>query len=59
MNDKDSILKKSEDRIKEAVKAVEEFADKVAAPQEPVVIVPDDDTSPANLQCHPAKASAP
>ena len=47
MNDKDSILKKSEDRIKEAVKAVEEFADKVAAPQEPVVIVPDDDTSPA------------
>ena len=46
MNDKDSILKKAEDKIKEAAKAVEDFADKVAAPQEPVVIIPDDDTPP-------------
>jgi len=30
-----------EDTIKHAAKAVEDFADKVAAPQKPVVIVPD------------------
>ena len=47
MDDKDSILKKVEDTIKDAAKAVEDFADKVAAPQEPVVIVPDDDAPPA------------
>jgi hypothetical protein len=44
-NDKDSILKKVEDAIKDTAKAVEDFADKVAAPQEPVVIVPDDVSS--------------
>jgi hypothetical protein len=42
MDDKDSILKKVEDRIKGAAKAVEDFADEVAAPEEPVVIIPDD-----------------
>jgi hypothetical protein len=47
MDDKDAILKKVEDTIKNAAKAVEEFADKVAAPEEPVVIVPDDDAPPA------------
>jgi hypothetical protein len=46
MDDKDSILKKAEDKIKDAAKAVEDFADEVAAPEEPVVIVPDDDTPP-------------
>jgi hypothetical protein len=46
MDDKEEILKKIEDEIKGAAKAVEDFADKVAAPQEPVVIVPDDDPPP-------------
>jgi len=46
MNDKESkesILKKVEDGIKGAAKSVEDFADEVAAPQAPVVLVPDDD----------------
>jgi hypothetical protein len=47
MEDKDGLLKKMEDTIKDAAKAVEDFADKVAAPEEPVVIVPDDDVPPA------------
>jgi hypothetical protein len=47
MDDKDSILKKAEDKIKDAAKAVEDFADKVAAPEEPLVILPNDDTPPA------------
>jgi hypothetical protein len=46
MNDKDGILKKIEDEIKGAAKAVEDFADKVAAPEEPVVIIPDGDDAP-------------
>ena len=46
MDDKDSILKKVEDSIKGAAKAVEDFADKVAAPEEPVVIVQNDDDPP-------------
>ena len=46
MEDKDSILKKVEDAVKDAAKAVEDFADEVAAPQEPVVIVPDKEPSP-------------
>lgn len=53
VDDKDGLLKKMEDTIKDAAKAVEDFADKVAAPQEPVVIVPDDDAPPAK----PAKPS--
>jgi hypothetical protein len=48
MDDKDSIVKKVEDRIKDAAKAVEDFADEVAAPEEPVVIVPDKDTPPGS-----------
>ena len=46
MDDKDSILKKVEAGIKDAAKAVEDFADEVAAPEEPVVIVPDGSVSP-------------
>lgn len=46
MDDKESALKKVEDKIKDAAKAVEDFADKVAAPQEPVVILPDEDAPP-------------
>lgn len=46
MDDKDSILKKVETGIKDAAKAVEHFADEVAAPEEPVVIVPDEAASP-------------
>jgi hypothetical protein len=49
MNDKDSVLKKAEDGIKGAAKAVEDFADKVAAPEEPVVIIPDPDAPPPKL----------
>jgi hypothetical protein len=41
MDDKDSILKKVETGIKDAARAVEDFADEVAAPEQPVVIVPD------------------
>ena len=48
MNDNhDSILKKVEDGIKGAAKVVEDFADKVAAPEEPVVIIPGDDAQAA------------
>jgi len=47
MDDKDSILKKAEDKIRDAAKAVEDFADKVAAPEEPLVILPNDDAPPA------------
>ena len=46
MGEKDEILKKIEDEIKGAAKAIEDFADKVAAPQEPVVLVPDTDAPP-------------
>ena len=46
MGDEDSIIKKAEDSIKEAAKAVEDFADKVAAPEKPPVIIPDPDTPP-------------
>jgi hypothetical protein len=41
MDDKDSVLKKVETGIKDAARAVEDFADEVAAPEEPVVIIPD------------------
>jgi hypothetical protein len=47
MDDKGSILKKAEDKIRDAAKAVEDFADKVAAPEEPLVILPNDDAPPA------------
>ncbi len=46
MDDKKAVLKNVEDKIKDAAKAVEDFADKVAAPQEPVVILPDEDAPP-------------
>jgi hypothetical protein len=48
MNDKGSFLKKAEDRIKDAAKAVEDFAAEVAAPQEPVVFIPDEEPSPGS-----------
>ena len=43
MDEKEPVLKKVEDKIKEAAKAVEDFADEVAAPETPVVIIPDPD----------------
>jgi hypothetical protein len=46
MDDKDSVLKKIENEIKDAAKAVENFADEVAAPEEPVVLIPDDEAVP-------------
>jgi hypothetical protein len=46
MGDKENILEKIEQDIKGAAKAVEDFADKVAAPQEPVVLVPAPDAPP-------------
>ena len=46
MDDKESIVKTVENAIKDAAKAVEDFADEVAAPEDPVVIIPDDDASP-------------
>ena len=49
MDDKDSILKKIETGIEDAARAVEDFADKVAAPEEPAVIVPAEDVPPPNL----------
>jgi len=41
MNDKDPIIKRVEERIKDAARAVEDFADSVAASEEPLVIIPD------------------
>ena len=41
MDDAESVLKKVEDKIKDAAKAVEDFADEVAAPETPVVVIPD------------------
>jgi hypothetical protein len=49
MDDKESILKKVEDGIKGAAKAVENFADEVAAPQAPVVLIPDEDTATTKI----------
>jgi hypothetical protein len=46
MADKDSILKKVESDIKDAAKAVKNFADEVAAPEEPVVIIPEGTVPP-------------
>ena len=46
MSDKDSILRKMADEI-EGAATVEDFADKVAAPDEPDVIVPDEDAPTA------------
>jgi hypothetical protein len=44
--DKKEILGEIEDEIKGAAKTIEDFADKVAAPQEPVVIIRDADAPP-------------
>jgi hypothetical protein len=43
MSDAESVLKKAEDKIKDAAKAVEDFADEIAAPEKPVVVIPDPD----------------
>jgi hypothetical protein len=40
-DDKDAMRKKFETGMKDAAKAVADFADEVAAPEEPVVIIPD------------------
>jgi hypothetical protein len=42
MGDKE-LLKKVEDKIKGAAKAVENFVEEAAAPEVPVVLVPDQD----------------
>jgi hypothetical protein len=42
MSDKKSTVESIEDKIRRAAKEVEEFADKVSADEQPVVIVPDD-----------------
>ena len=39
-DDKDSVLKRVKTGIEDAAKAVEDFADEVAAPEEPVVVIP-------------------
>jgi hypothetical protein len=46
MDDKESIVKTVGNAIRDAAKAVENFADEVAAPQDPVVIIPDEGASP-------------
>ena len=46
MGDKDEVLKKVGDEIKGVAKAIEDFADKVTADQEPVVIIPADQAPP-------------
>jgi hypothetical protein len=46
MTDKKSILETIEDKVKDAAQAVEDFADKVAAPEEPVVLIPEEDAPP-------------
>lgn len=46
MDDKDPVLKKVETGIKDAARAFKDFADEVAAPEEPVVIVPDSGVTP-------------
>jgi hypothetical protein len=43
MDDKGSLLKRTEDKIQDAAKAVEEFAEEVAAPEVPPVLIPDPD----------------
>ncbi len=45
---RNSILKKVETGIEDAARAVEDFADKVAAPEEPAVIIPAKDVPPPN-----------
>jgi hypothetical protein len=41
MDDKESLLRQAEDKINAAAKAVEDFADEVAAPEVPPVLIPD------------------
>lgn len=41
MDDKESLLKQTEEKIKDAAKAVQDFADEVAAPEVPPVLIPD------------------
>jgi hypothetical protein len=46
MTDNKTTLETIEDKIKSAAQAVEDFADKVAAPEEPVVLIPDTNAPP-------------
>jgi hypothetical protein len=46
MSDEKPVLKQVEDKIRDAAKAVEDFADKVAAPEEPVVLIPENGAPP-------------
>jgi hypothetical protein len=43
MDDKESLLKQTEEKLKDAAKAVQDFADEVAAPEVPPVLIPDPD----------------
>jgi hypothetical protein len=45
-DDKDAIREKLETGIEHAAKAVADFADEVAAPEQPVVIIPDEAVPP-------------
>jgi hypothetical protein len=49
MSDKDSIIKKIEKEVVDVAKKIEDFADKVAAPEEPLVILPNDENDKPNL----------
>ncbi len=44
MSDKDSIVSKIEKEIGDVTKKIEEFADKVAASEKPLVILPNDES---------------
>jgi hypothetical protein len=56
MSDAESVLKKAEDKIKDAAKAVADFADEVAAPETPLVVIPDPD-APASGTSSDSKKS--
>ncbi len=45
MDDKEPLLDKVEEAIKDAAKKVEDFADEVAAPEVPPVLIPDPDVT--------------
>ncbi|MCX7308883.1 MAG: hypothetical protein NTZ72_13460 [Afipia sp.] len=49
MSDKDSIIKKIEKEVVDVAKKIEDFADKVAAPEEPLVILPNDENDKPNF----------
>jgi hypothetical protein len=52
-------LKKVEDKIKGAAKAVEDFVDEIAAPEVPVVLVPDQAPTAKTATSKDAKVKQP